>query len=133
MTLDISDWNYLIPSTNNLKMVLPKVVFMKYPLAGLAASIFLCILYVFSMPTINNKKVLLNRKPPPKPYNPFLDIEKRIKQDQENIKALCENYFSSRGPSKSFQINYQPIQIKNYYMNEEKKLGWCINAKVKME
>ena len=112
-------------------MVLSKAVLIKYPLAGLGASIFLCILYVFNMPAMNDKKMSLNRKPPPKSYNPFLNIEKRIKQDKENIKALCENYFSSHGASKSFQINYQPIQMQNYYMNEEKKLGWCINAKVK--
>ena len=114
-------------------MVPSKAVFIKYPLAGLGASIFLCILYVFSMPAINNEKMLLNRKPPPEPHNPFLNIEKRIKQDKENIKALCENYFSSHRSSKSFQINYQPIQIQNYYMNEEKKIGWCINAKVKQK
>ena len=112
-------------------MVPSKAVSIKYPFAGLGASIFFCILYVISMPLINDKKMLLNRKPPPEPHNPFLSIEKRIKQDQENIKSLCENYFSSHGSSKSFQINYQPIGIQNYYMNEEKKLGWCINAKVK--
>ena len=71
--------------------------------------------------------------PPPLGWsNPvFSNIEKRMKQDKQNIDALCENHLLNSQPFVSVKINYQPIQIQNYYINKDKKLGWCINAKVR--
>ena len=114
-------------------MALSKLLFVKFSTVGIGAFTFMFLLYPISLPVLesNSNKVLLSRQPPPIYSNPvFSNIEKRISQDKQNIEKLCSNYNLGPKPSVSVKIDYKPIQIQNYFMNKEKNLGWCINAKV---
>ena len=121
-------------------MAFSKATFYKFTSVGLGVFILIFLLYPISLPVMDYKKVLSSWEPPPVKTPPpplgwsnpvFSNIEKRIKQDKQNIDALCQNYLFSSQPFVTVKINNQPIQIQNYYMNKEKKLGWCINAKVR--
>ena len=120
-------------------MAFSKATFFKFSSVGLGAFILIFLVYPINLPVMNYKQVLSSWEPPPVKTLPqplgwsnpvFSNIEKRMKQDRQNIEALCENVQLNSQPFVSVKINYQPIQIQNYYMNKEKKLGWCINAKV---
>ena len=76
-----------------------------------------------------NKTTNLFRHPSPrKSDEQFRNIKSRIERDTINIRKMCTEYLSYNPKPKKPDIN---IQIQNmYHMNNEKKLGWCFNAKV---
>ena len=121
-------------------MAFSKTTFFKFSSVGLGVFMFMFLMYPISLPVMDYTQVLSSWEPaqvktPPPPMgwsNPvFSNIEKRMKQDKQNIDALCENHLLNSQPFVSVKINYQPIKIQNYYMNKDKNLGWCINAKVR--
>ena len=120
-------------------MAFSKATFFKFTSFGLGAFMFTFLMYPISLPVVDYKQVLSSWEPPPVKTHPpplgwsnpvFSNIEKRMKQDKQNIDALCKNFPLDSQPFLSVKINYQPIKIQNYYMNKDKNLGWCINAKV---
>ena len=108
-------------------MSVSRSTFVKFSSLGLGVFIFLFLMYPISMPVIDYKQILIIRQPPPKHHNPFSDIERRIEQDKQNLERLCLEYYSS---PRSSAPKIRNIKTENYYMNAERKLGWCINAKV---
>ena len=58
----------------------------------------------------------------------FSDIKIRIQRDNTNIKSMCPPYLHQE-----HKLNDQEainLILKRYHINNEKKLGWCFNAKV---
>ena len=60
--------------------------------------------------------------------NSSLEIETRIQQDAIRIRNICTTYAGRVNPwlPKKSQIN-----VMNYYLDLGKKLGWCLNPKVR--
>ena len=54
-------------------------------------------------------------------------LKLRIQEDNKKIRKACAKYLDSKDP-------WLPIQPKSsvqyYFLDEIKKLGWCVNAKV---
>ena len=70
---------------------------------------------------LSNLKLVLDRE------RSTIEIEERIMKDKANILKICNKY---RG-SKRQKLEYPAkIQANNFYINEDRKLGWCVNAKV---
>ena len=93
---------------------------------GLAVFILLFLMYPDSITKYYQTVEKLKRQPPQK-HHRFSDIKNRITKDNENIKKMCSKYLSSANPPLPKRPN---IRTEQYHMNKEKKLGWCINAKV---
>ena len=59
--------------------------------------------------------------------DPFTNIKLRIQEDNKNIRNVCAKYLDSKDP-------WLPIKLKKsvqyYFLDQTKKLGWCVNAKV---
>ena len=86
----------------------------------------MCLMYSTSVIEIRESGGLM-KHPSPLIYGHF-NIEERIKRDKQNIAMMCELYSSYTNPFVPINFN---IKIGNYYyMNKDKNLGWCINAKV---
>ena len=59
-------------------------------------------------------------------YDHF-DFDNRMQRDNHNIAKMCVQYFLKNNKFVTKQFD---ATIENYYMNKDKRLGWCINAKV---
>ena len=98
----------------------------------IGSAIFILMLLLSPRGRFNyNTRINLLRHPSPrKSDEPFSKIQNRIERDKINIQKICTEYLSSHPKPKKPNIN---IQIQNmYHVNNEKKLGWCFNAKVRM-
>ena len=55
------------------------------------------------------------------------NVERRIEKDAMNIRKVCAKYIGSISP----WLPTKPvINIDNFYLNTDRKLGWCVNPKV---
>ena len=108
---------------------------------SIASSIF--ILVVMMCPSIsffNNTNVKQFHSKIPSPRNfqrfriqenfdgRFSDIKKRIQRDNTNIKNMCPQYLYKEHKLKEPETKIHILE--RYSMDNEKKLGWCFNAKV---
>ena len=110
------------------RMILLKTSMIQFSSLGVGVFIFLFFMYTSNISDNVTNSNLLRRPLPHKYHDPFSDIEKRIKRDKRNIKKMCEKYLSSIHP---FEPDKPNIKIQNYYMNKDKKVGWCVNPKVR--
>ena len=117
---------YLKEIISDRKMALLKTSIFKISSFGLAVFILLFLVYPESIAKYYKTVETLKRQPPQK-HHRFSDIENRMIQDNKNIKKMCSKYLSTASPKIP---KGQNIKIAQYHMNKEKKLGWCINAKV---
>ena len=54
-------------------------------------------------------------------------LKLRIQEDNKNIRKVCAKYLDSKDP----RLPIQPkSSIQYYFLDDIKKLGWCVNAKV---
>ena len=62
--------------------------------------------------------------------DPFVSIKQRVKQYTINQRKVCAKYLGSTIP----WLPVKPrLNIQYYYLDKTKKLGWCVNAKVRAE
>ena len=62
-----------------------------------------------------------------KTIDPFENIKTRIEKDTINKRKVCAKYQGSTNPWLPVK---SPLNVKHYYLDQSKKLGWCVNAKV---
>ena len=55
-------------------------------------------------------------------------VETQIQKDAVNIQKVCAKYRGSIAPW--LPIKSQ-IHVKNFYLDQNRKLGWCVNPKVR--
>ena len=55
------------------------------------------------------------------------EIQKRIQADSVNIQKICTKY---RGSIKPWLPVKSQINVENFYLDRERKIGWCLNPKV---
>ena len=59
----------------------------------------------------------------------FENIRKRIISDRNRIETTCAKYLGSVDP----WLPVRPQEnAQNYYVDNDKKRGWCVNAKVRI-
>ena len=57
----------------------------------------------------------------------FAKIEQRIEKDAFMKRKVCAKYLGSENP----WLPVKPqLNVHYYYLDTNKKLGWCVNAKV---
>ena len=59
--------------------------------------------------------------------DPFSGIKERIKEYTKNRLKVCAKYSGSTDPWLPIKPH---LNVQNYYLDKDKKLGWCVNAKV---
>ena len=58
----------------------------------------------------------------------FENIKKRIIDDKNQVEKTCAKYLGSVDP----WLPVRPhLNVQNYYLDNEKKRGYCVNAKVR--
>ena len=58
----------------------------------------------------------------------FSNIKRRILSDKNKIEKVCAKYIGSHDP----WLPVQPVKnVQHYYIDNDKKRGYCVNAKVK--
>ena len=69
----------------------------------------------------NTKKEVIQEK--------FSYIKRRILSDNYKIEKVCAKYLGSHDP----WLPVQPVKnVQHYYIDNDKKRGYCLNAKVKI-
>jgi hypothetical protein len=59
--------------------------------------------------------------------DPFINIKQRIEEYAINQRKVCAKYLGSANP----WLPVKPhLNVQYYYLDNSKKLGWCVNAKV---
>ena len=78
--------------------------------------------YAFPINILNQNEVSKNK---------LEFIRSRTRKDLEKIREVCAKYKGSLDP---WLPNTPPpfLNTQNYKLDDEKKLGWCLNAKVKI-
>ena len=58
-------------------------------------------------------------------------IAQRIRHDSHKIRDVCKKHRGSTNPWLPISMsNNSLFNVRNYYLDGDKKIGWCVNAKV---
>ena len=61
--------------------------------------------------------------------DPFINIKERIKHYAINQRKVCAKYLGSTNPWLPLKPH---LNVQYYYLDKNKRLGWCVNAKVSL-